>query len=107
MRSATSMGGMSVAPARWPAFHSWTSRVSIRAAPASISCWASAGETSRRPGLSDIVGCPCPLDPAGQGVAQRIERQHGALEARRTDFYAEVVQHILPAKVRNVRQRAA
>src|SRR5215213_6614577 len=99
------MGGISVAPARWPAFHSFTSRVSMSAAPESISCCASAGVISRTCSWSGIVCAPRPFDPAIERAAQRVERQQRALQPSWADLYSKVVENILPAELRDVAQR--
>ena len=46
LRSASSSSGRWVAPAMWPASHSWSARTSTSWAPSSISSWASSRETS-------------------------------------------------------------
>src|SRR6478672_11841094 len=97
-RAATSMGGSSVAPARWPAFHSCCSRVSSNAAPLSISSCASSGEISRTLGL--IVHLP--FDAIARCFAQRLEREHRALQPRRADLDAEVIEHVLATHVRDL-----
>src|SRR5918994_3495319 len=103
-RPATSMGGSSVAPARYPARHSCSSRVSSSAAPWAMSSAASWGETSRAGGL--LIG-GLPGDAVLDRVAQRLEREHGALHARRADLDAEVVENVLTAHLRDLGQRLA
>src|SRR5207237_9440982 len=108
MRCATSTGGTRVAPVRWPERHSWSSRVSINAAPLAMSSWASAppisrtGPRARGSSRSAFMCLPLPIGAVVQGLAQRLEAQHRALHACRADLDPQVVQHVLLAKGRQL-----
>src|SRR5665811_2076068 len=104
-RAATSAGGSSVAPFRWPARHSCGSRVSSSAAPLSISLCASSGRTSRT-GLA-LISRALPCNAVLDRLAQGFERKHRALHSGRADLDAQVVEHVFAPELRDLGQRLA